>query len=213
MKKYLVLLMILQLMHACTNDENEKFSKVVNYRNYNRSVYVFPKAHEIIEFFEIENENQRQVIILDKSNKITKIQNIISIWGDSSYVNTWIGLDSQGNFSPNLSYVFETYFLQDGDKTSLECHLPNLLYENSRCYVLIGKFDNYFHQKSEMDTIWFNKNYSAIIPLNNLKFGKNNIKFVIVEDKLANDTLYIKKTYVNKDFQVEKSNSGSFANY
>ena len=144
--------------------------------------------------------NSDQFIVLKKNFKIAKIVNVVNCPLDTDYVNTWIALDEQGNFIFNESYYYSTFLSTNDSIVFVNCFLRTLLLDD-RFYVLAGDYDENFNLVSDkVDTIQFDKDIIASIPVKNWSKGANNIRFIIVEEQAVMGTLKQKKTFVNKDF-------------
>lgn len=159
----------------------------------------------MINIVEINSiKNNKQNILLDTSYRIESIENVVSVKEESNYVNTWIGFDNQSNFDEKESYYYETDLGYEDGKAYVDCFLPNVIYDNSKFYILINNFDEQFESDKPSDTLLFNEDFSARIPVAKYRIGKNNIRFIIVESGFEKNKLKTKKIYVSKDFVVAR---------
>ena len=146
---------------------------------------------------------EKYCLVLDSLGRISELQNIIQLPHEKEYVNTWIGFDKQGQIDFPSSYYYGTYLSTDDSMVYINCTLERVLFENGKHSILFSDFTDNFETLSKVDTISFNNDFTAKIPCNNWKIGKNNIKFILLEEGVLNGKSRYRKTYVNKDFFIK----------
>lgn len=139
-----------------------------------------------------------------KFGKIDKIKNVVQVSKKKDYINSWVKLDHQGNIDFTQSYFYETFLSADDTMVYVNCSLEKVLLNDAKYFVVVSKFDKKFNSlNSKFDTIAFNQDFIAKIPFPQWKKGKNNIRFIIVQEKLNGNVFERSKTYCDKDFYVE----------
>lgn len=151
------------------------------------------------------NINLKQRILLDDSSfMIRKIENVINSPVKSGYVNTVSAFDGEGNFVFEDSYFYETRLQMEGENVFLLCLFLTSKFKKDK-FILDGSLSSTFDfdlNKSEIDTIRFDDSNVAKIPIKNWKIGKNNRRFIIVDQHEVNDTIIRRLIYVDKDFYI-----------
>jgi hypothetical protein len=150
-----------------------------------------------------KNEINQEITFERKT--ISHLNNYINLSDNKKFLNNHTKFDMQGN--PNIfeSNFFETSLTEIDNRIYIACHLGIVFNPLGRQYVIYSDFNKNFVSKSnKFDTIYFDKENDALIPVKKGKFGQNNIKFIIYDEKKQNDTVYRRTLYCTKDFFLEK---------
>ncbi|WP_340158981.1 hypothetical protein [uncultured Maribacter sp.] len=205
MRSYIIALLIGTFLPSCT-DSSEIMEDSKNHLEFNQKTGELTIStsdlvgNQVTKIVLNSDKDFRQVIHLDSNLHIMQFKNLLNSPEDKNYINTWMSFDKQGNFDYPKSYYYSTYLSYDDSLITVDCLLKSSML-NDKSYIIIGNYDNNFNLKSsQVDTILFDDNLIAKVPVKNWTIGTNTVKFIIIEETISNDTVQQKKTYVTKDF-------------
>ena len=141
----LYLFTLLVIIASCENESVKiiDLNDFVLFDEKNGVLKIKKDKRYMINIVEINSvKNNKQNILLDTSYRIESIENVVSVKEESNYVNTWIGFDNQSNFDEKESYYYETDLGYEDGKAYVDCFLPNVIYDNSKFFILINNFDD-----------------------------------------------------------------------
>jgi hypothetical protein len=211
LKKMIKFIFILIIFSSCKNNQNEtksledlgiSINKVSGEINFDFEIL---KSNGINIKCITLKKNERtinQKILLDTAKSL-RIENFLGIHSNRNYLNTWTSTDENGLFDYEQSYFYELDLDKKNDTLYLICYFPSSIFDEGR-YIVTGNFNKEFKLvKGDTDTIFFNANNIAKIPIEKYKIGENNKRFLIVdESEKNNDTIKRRTIYVSKDYYI-----------
>ncbi|MFN5877286.1 MAG: hypothetical protein ACK44B_00345 [Flavobacteriales bacterium] len=148
------------------------------------------------------SDNFSQEIILDSNLIVNDVISYKDVFWKDKYKNNWIALDNQGNLKFKDSYFYETFVDFKDDSVVIECTFQNYL--GNVQYLLLGDLDEQYKFKSKIDTFYFDDNNSAYFIDRNAKYGKNIVRFIIVDEKKSGKEVRQNKIYGAKEYILIK---------
>lgn len=189
--------------------ENQRTSPKLDFVSYNKEKGILlidnkklnGKKLKVIEILS-NSDIQKQSIFVDSNLTCYRISNFKNVFWKNNYENNWISFDDDGNLDFSESYFYETSLFFENEKVFIECYLKKPLLQG-RQYVLLGGLDDKYRFTSKIDTFFFNIEGSVQFPDLYSKKGKNNIRFIIIDEQkidgiIQRRLIYAKKNYVLK---------------
>lgn len=135
----------------------------------------------------------KQGINLDSTFRLTRVYSMKENKPEEKqYMNNWIALDYDGNLDMGNSYFYEAVlYKKNENQLFAEIHFQGSQYMDGHPYVLYGDVRSDFSINGLLDTVYFD-NDVATFPLLNTKSGRNEKRFILV-DESSKDTKGKKK--------------------
>lgn len=199
--KYIFGGLIVFLSSCNSNKTNFDEDRFFSYNQKSKTLTI----SEGIERIKIKTKkNLTHSIYLDSNFQIERINNVIKSPLTPIYINTWYSFDKQSNVLDNNSYYYDTYLSTSNDTIYLNFVALKSIFDGD-FYAILGGFDEEFKLNFpfHVDTFRIDKRSIISLPILDYKIGRNNIRFIVVEERLKNDTLHQRKTFVDKDFYIK----------
>lgn len=213
MRKILSICYIASILIGCKS-ENKKvldYSQFLSYNEKSKTLTVdFKKlSNSEINVINLNTKsNLVHTLFLDSMKQIELMNNGLRVRNEGVIKNTWYSFDRQVCLIDNHSFYYNSFMLSNKiDSFYVTYDILFNLYGGEH-YAVVGDYDQYFNLKrnQNIDTFWQEKGSPLIkIPVNakKMKKGKNNIKFIVYEDRRKGDTITRKETYVDRDYFIE----------
>ena len=184
--------LIIVFLSSCNNQSDEKGQnyKDLSFLNYDES-----SGKLTIDYSKLKDQKLKEIEVKNNTeinNQSIFLDSNLLVYRISNYKKT----DSDEH---SESYFYETFLDYKNDTVFIECRFQRPLL--NRQYILIGDLDEQYRFNNKIDTVFFNKEGVATFPDAKAKFGKNKIRFIIVDEGKKNGimkrrTIYAIKTYI-----------------
>ncbi len=201
MKKALIISAL--ILSSCNSNE-KKTDSLFSYDDKTKTLTILHNALNI-KTIKIQTEkNLVHLIHIDSNLQITKLENALITPLSKTCINNWYSFDQQMNVLNDYSYYYDTYLSTSHDTIYMNFVALKSIFDGN-FYAVTGSFDREFKMKNHSPTDTFRIDNKSIIkiPVLDYRKGANNMRFIVIEEKLKNDTLHQNTTYVDKDFYIK----------
>lgn len=184
--KVFICLIVLSILISCDSD---KYS----YITFENGILKIDKKGlensglELHDIQIVDDSIAEQGVSLDSTLRINNVYTLKNklVNKNGKNWNNWLSINYDGNLNLEDSYFYEETLFIVNDTLYAEIQFLTSKFKNGQSYILYGNVKDDFSFVHDIDTVYF-KNNIAIFPLNNVVKGRNDVRFLIVDETKSN---------------------------